>query len=185
MERTIGELESQIHSKKAPFANLASLIYECQLIQLLCLYYPELDTFKNSPVKVKPSLFSKFYITKKHFGLGKPLSNHSKAISETLTVFLDSTSNIKQWRKFKISDGVVLRSQKFECRHGTQLSRSQRYFESYNSQGNIFFGEALAFYSADSLSESYVVYHELMNIVHHLGTLKGTWSTELHVAPTS
>ncbi len=185
VERTIGELGHQIRSKKAPFANLASLIYERQLIQLLSLYYPELDPFKNSPAKTKAPLFSEFYVTKKDYLPGTSFYNHLQAISETLTISLDSNSGIKQWGKFRFPNGTVLNSQKFECRLGPNPSRSHRYFEGYSSQKGIFFGEAITFYSATLLSNSMIVYHELKDIVHYLGTLKGNWSTELHVVPTS
>ncbi len=185
VERTIGELGHQICSKKAPFANLASLIYECQLMQLLCLYYPNLDPFKNSPVKIKPPLFSEFYVTKKSYLPGSSFYDHIQAISEALTISLDSSSGIKQWGKFRLSNGPVLNSKKFECRLGTNPPRSKRYFEAHSSQKGIFFGEALAFYSATPLSEPIIIYHELNHVVHSLGTLKGDWSTELHVAPIS
>jgi len=42
VERAIGEFGHKIHSKKAPFANLANIIYEKQLIHTLLLYYPSI-----------------------------------------------------------------------------------------------------------------------------------------------
>lgn len=44
VERSIGEMGHQIRSKKAPFANLANIIYQKELIKILCLYYPVADS---------------------------------------------------------------------------------------------------------------------------------------------
>jgi len=43
VERAIGEFGHKICSKKAPFANLANIIYEKQLIHTLLLYYPSIS----------------------------------------------------------------------------------------------------------------------------------------------
>src|ERR1700722_15791771 len=40
VERAIGEVGHKIHSKKAPFANLANITYERELVKCLLLYYP-------------------------------------------------------------------------------------------------------------------------------------------------
>ncbi|KAF8878329.1 hypothetical protein BD779DRAFT_1447804 [Infundibulicybe gibba] len=50
MERTIGISGHNIHSKKAPFVNLANGIYKGEQIKILCLYYPELDSEEPTPV---------------------------------------------------------------------------------------------------------------------------------------
>ncbi|KAH6876971.1 hypothetical protein BKA70DRAFT_1127754 [Coprinopsis sp. MPI-PUGE-AT-0042] len=42
-ERIIGELARKILSQKSPYANLANLIHEFELIKILCLYIPELE----------------------------------------------------------------------------------------------------------------------------------------------
>ena len=44
VERAIGEVGHKIHSKKAPFANLANILYERELIKILLLRYPSLDS---------------------------------------------------------------------------------------------------------------------------------------------
>ena len=43
-ERALGEVEHKIRSRKAPFANLANIITEKELIRILHLYYPSLST---------------------------------------------------------------------------------------------------------------------------------------------
>ena len=42
VERSIGEMGHKIRSRKAPFANLANIIYQRELVKILSLYYPQL-----------------------------------------------------------------------------------------------------------------------------------------------
>ena len=46
IERTIGEVGYHILSKKSPFFNLASIIYEQELLRLLVLYFSSPDNTK-------------------------------------------------------------------------------------------------------------------------------------------
>ena len=48
VERSIGEMGHKIHSKKAPFANLANIIFERELVKILLLYLPALDINANA-----------------------------------------------------------------------------------------------------------------------------------------
>ena len=57
VERTIGHFGHKIRSKKSPFANLANIIYEAQMISMLNLYYPELQIVPASGSQ--SALFSK------------------------------------------------------------------------------------------------------------------------------
>ena len=47
VERAIGEAGHKVRSKKEPFANLANIIYERELVKLLLLYYPSLKIQKS------------------------------------------------------------------------------------------------------------------------------------------
>jgi len=47
-ERTIGEMSHRIRSRKAVFANLSNQIYERELLKLMLLYYPTLDSSKKN-----------------------------------------------------------------------------------------------------------------------------------------
>lgn len=182
MERTIGELGHKVRSKKAPFAHLAGLVYEQQLTRMLSLYYPQLNTSLAS--KPKPPLFSKCPIIKKDFTPGTLLYEHIQAISRVQNISLHYKSDLQQWGKLRLTSGVVLNSQKFELKPTSKTHRSHRYFEAIESSSNeLFFGEAIAFYSGTTLSSSIVVYYQLTNIEKTLGTIKGVWSKDLHVLP--
>ena len=48
VEQSTGEMGHKIHSKKAPFANLANIIFERELVKILLLYIPALDINANA-----------------------------------------------------------------------------------------------------------------------------------------
>ncbi len=49
VERSIGEMGHKIRSRKAPFANLANIIFQRELVKILCLYYPDADSSIDTP----------------------------------------------------------------------------------------------------------------------------------------
>lgn len=120
-ERMLGEVEHKIRSRKAPFANLANIITEKELIRILHLYYPSLspkppaqdspianetgtgNSFESRFMKKLPVLKSEAVV----FG------HHIELLSKALQVPPDSLSseNVQRWGKAKLLNGRVLQSQ--------------------------------------------------------------------------
>ena len=60
VERSIGEVGHKIRSRKAPFANLANIIFQKELVKILCLYYPAVDLINNISNLDNPSDIENF-----------------------------------------------------------------------------------------------------------------------------
>ena len=123
VERSIGEMGRKIRSKKAPFANLANLIYEKELIKILCLYYPTLDV--NSKEKsdletvLKPIQQHKIYkrINPMTPIIKKELASISVLLKQDI---IEENIQYSQWGKLKLLNGHVLSSRSTEAKNKVQ-----------------------------------------------------------------
>jgi hypothetical protein len=182
VERAIGEIGHKVRSKKAPFANIATILYERASTKVLTLRYPFL-AISSKEGKKKENLFQSLPIKKTEIDNPSEHYDHLAAICDFLEVTLDVDLTIQRWGKCKIPGDVTLRSRISE--KGGQASRSSRYFEAQEEDGPIF-GEALAFYSLpDYGTGNLVVYHKLEEIRDVLGRWCGEWSQDCMVLRTA
>lgn len=137
-ERSLGEVERKIQSRKAPFENLANIITEKELLRILHLYFPSIAT----PQHTEPQRTENF---SGHSNRSSPnplrqnlpiqkadkdtCDAHLEAISEALAISEDELDSIttQRWGKAKISTGRVLQSQLSDLRKPG--SRAYRWFE--------------------------------------------------------
>ena len=198
-ERAIGDIGHGIRSKKSPFKNIASYKTDQQSARILHIFYPEFSS--ASGIKPpKTTLFTKIAITQKQRKEDENLQAQLQAAQSYLDRNSLPTAEFMRLGKCPLSKNVTLTSQLFELskRH---LSRSSRYFEAQvekelqqgcQSEDDTeleierikpIFGEALAFYTAGSVS--LVVYHPLIEHSRLFGRWYGTWSSEVLVLQTS
>lgn len=180
MERMIGELGRKIRSKKAPFAHLASILYERQLTNLLLHYYPTLQS-KQQPTS-RDILFSILTIRKKERAPGQEFFKHLQVILAREQIDFDVSFVLERFGKLRLPGGV-LHSRIVE-QDKEKKTRCHRWFEAHQGT-EIIFGEALAFYKAIGLREPVVVYYPLLNVELKVGTLRGQWGASLQVLPIS
>jgi hypothetical protein len=185
VERAIGEVGRKIRSKKSPFANLANIILERELIKLLLLHYPLLDLSKNNqPAISSTGPQQKLSILKMEQKSSQEFHQHLHAICHYLDVEFDPQLELHRWGKFRLSGGSVLRSRLGETK-GNHPTRSARYFEaSKKDVPQPVFGEALAFFKVIETEQLLVVYRPL-NCRKVLTTWKGTWSNSIEVLPVT
>jgi len=174
----------KIRSKKAPFANLANIIYERELVKLLLLYYPSL----GSQAVVKPP-YDKKFMQKIRVLQGErmphqELYTYLENISLWLKIEFTSDLEVVRYGKFCFSEGNVLRTRLSE-NPGKSSARSYRYFEAVGNQGNLVFGEGLAFFEIVEHSQKLVVYQPLAQVTKSLSVLHGKWSGDIAVLPVS
>ena len=185
VERAIGEIGHKIRSKKAPFANLANIIYEREMIKILCLYYPSLDLTLASKPKEIYIPQSKIRISKKEQKDGDEFHSHVKAICQWLGIVFDAELEVRRWGKVRLPDGNLLRSRANETK-GKPPSRSARYFEARKSDDLMpVFGEALAFFELLEKKQLLVVYNPLIQCQQVLKKWRGVWSNTVEVLPVS
>lgn len=113
MERAIGEVGHKIHSKKAPFANLANIIFERELVKTLLLYYPALESSSahDANISKKTSILKTHMRILKHEQNSSPeFHTHIQAICNVLDVEFNAELQISRWGKFRLPEGSVLRS---------------------------------------------------------------------------
>ena len=131
VERSIGEMGRKIRSKKAPFANLANLIYEKELIKILCLYYPTLDVNRKQKSDLETALkpIQKHRIYKKYNPMTPVIEKELDSISVLLKQAIISGGNIQysRWGKLKLLNGHVLSSCATQAKNTTQ--RQSFWFE--------------------------------------------------------
>lgn len=149
MERSIGEMGHKIRLKKAPFANLANIIFQRELIKILLLYYPivdssatDLDLESDSDTDILDdsirvantdgSIFmQKHYMKKKQPLYDAFLSQELHAISTFLHIenstLISDLASVKQWGKLKLPNGHVLGS-RLSTQKG-QVNRRSEWFE--------------------------------------------------------
>ena len=188
VERAIEEVGHKIRSKKSPFANLANIIFEKELVKLLLLYYPALDPTpaQQANVSAPPcALHKEIKILKKEIKSSPEFHQHIHAICDWLNISFDAELALCRWGKFRLQMGHVLRSRLSETR-GKCPPRSARYFEAYNhNSGEIVFGEALAFFEVQETNDVLVVYHQLSGCEQVLQKWRGVWSNDIKVLPVS
>ncbi|KAF8986781.1 hypothetical protein BDQ17DRAFT_1186094, partial [Cyathus striatus] len=169
MERTLGQLGNKIRSRKAPFTNLANIIYEIELQRILALLYPERLSMTNwdsrfgNTIQQHKSLLTEWYL--------------STNISEDE----DNIEDFVCWGCLHLPNGQTLRSLSSESK-GNPPSRCSRWFE--NGPNITIFGEALAFYQVKlksttnlNKSEGFLIYRPIESVKKVLQVaLKGKWS---------
>ncbi|KAF8879367.1 hypothetical protein BD779DRAFT_1446976 [Infundibulicybe gibba] len=191
VERSIGEIGHKIHSKKAPFAEMANIIYEREMCKILCLYFPILKTPQSykQPTTMSASIkpIKLWAIQKK----GKGAQADQKQVREQLQAICNwlgegiSPADIKykRWGKIKLKNGRILQSC-LSISKG-QSTRFQKWFEANadsNQSHNLIFGEALAFYEIYlETTQLIAVYHPLGNVKSVLGCTRGQWLPHIAV----
>ncbi|KAF8955648.1 hypothetical protein BDZ97DRAFT_1907529 [Flammula alnicola] len=195
VERSIGEVGHKIRSKKSPFANLANIITEKELLRILKLYYPSLSVH-STPLDSNhgddAELIQKIRLTKKD-------SEETFAIQELESIERhsqidlydpDSGAVAERWGKARLANGRLLRSKISD--KGSSAAWFYRWFEAcINENGGtrVIFGEALAFYKLkidDAVKKSLVLYHQLVDVKQTLGQLRGKWDRNtIHAAEIS
>lgn len=188
VERAIGEVGHKIRSKKSPFANFANIIFERELIKLLLLHYPALDSSPAYRPNIRThthALHKQVKILKKEIKTSHKFHQHIRAICNWLNIEFDPELELRRWGKFKLQMGHVLRSQLSETQ-GKPPSRSARYFEAQNDDGGkIVFGEALAFFEVQETNDVLVVYQPMSGCEQQLNRWRGVWSNGIAVLPVS
>ncbi|KAH9022211.1 hypothetical protein EDB85DRAFT_1871470 [Lactarius pseudohatsudake] len=181
VERAIGELGHKIRSKKAPFANMSTILFERATTKMLTLKYPVLS-IPGKEKRQKEHLFQSLPIRKTDKEGGTDFYTHLKAICGCLDV---RDLKVQRWGKCTIKEGVTLRSRISELRG--QSSLSSRYFEAQRDiqAKRPTWGEALAFYSVPEHNLCLVVYCPVVEVFGVVGRWCGRWSEEIRVMETS
>ncbi|KAH9948377.1 hypothetical protein B0H21DRAFT_805853 [Amylocystis lapponica] len=184
VERTIGHLGRKIRSKKSPFANLASILYESQMVNMLTLYYPQLSHEHTSS---HLGLFTNISVRRKERTEGQAFLNQLRAAFMFLQKDFDRKTSVQRWGKLRLHAKTVLNTQLSETRGGKLPSRSHRYFEAlaHTADKDPIFGEALSFLKIDPYPDELVIFHPLVDITHPLNACRGRWSQSLQVLPVS
>jgi hypothetical protein len=185
VERAIGEIGHKVRSRKAPFANIATLLFERATKRVLNLRCPFL-TIPSKETRKRGHLYQSLPIKKEELDGPSEYYNHLAAIWDYLDTPLDMDLSIQRWGKCMIPGDITLRSRVSE--EAGQASRSARYFEAQKEkekEEKTIFGEAIAFYFLPDNGFSLVVYHPLINVFNVLGRKGGTWSTDHMVLKTS
>jgi hypothetical protein len=185
VERAIGGVGQKIRSKKAPFANLANILYEKELIKLLLLYYPTLEAPSASKSISKITPLQEIKILKKEQNSSQEFLKQLHAICVWLQKDFNPYLKLHRWGKIFLPGGTVLHSKIGECQKNIP-SRSARYFESQiNDTMQPIFGESLAFYEEAETHQLLVVYRPLRNTQQVLQRWRGYWSENIAVLPVS
>ncbi|KIM35111.1 hypothetical protein M413DRAFT_79735 [Hebeloma cylindrosporum] len=198
VERTIGEMGHKIRSRKSPFANLANLIYERELVKILALYYPNVDptvsaqgvSVDNSELlrKEVSSKFMQEHPVRKKGGVHQDVLDELQAVADFAKC--DSFGDgvvVRRWGKFKLLNGYILGSRL--SMQKAQSARRSEWFEAINAEPgtlphasdfNVIFGEALAFYEVKSpaFSHALVVYWPLEKLERSLNVPRGVWNRQ-------
>jgi hypothetical protein len=183
VERSIGEVGHKIHSKKAPFANLANIIFQEELTKLLLLYYPSLAPKLDKKSIQKQRLFSKIRISREEGNQNLELDKHIKVICKWLKIPYSHELEVVRYGKYQFSGGHVLNSRLSETQ-GRHPQRLSCYFEGTRDEV-VVFGEALAFYHIVEHSESVVVCRPLHDLSKILNCLMGKWYNDIQVLSVS
>src|ERR1700728_3279433 len=188
VERAIGEVGHKIRSKKAPFANLANILYERELIKILLLRYPSLDSSPTCQMNTSGNMCipqNEIKILKREQKNSQEFHSHLNAICLWLGINFDPELEIRRWGKIRLSEKSLLRSRLSETQ-GKAPSRSARYFEAERrGDGKPTFGEALAFIEVQKTKQLLVVYSPVINCQQVLKKWRGVWSDKIEVLPAS
>ena len=179
-ERAIGEIGHKVRSKKAPFANIATMLCERANNKVLTLKYPCLTTPHKNKSKEKP-LYQSLPIRRVEKDNPSEYYMHLCAICDDLEIDFNMGLMIERWGKCVISENVTLTSRISE--EAGQATRSSRYFEAKGDRP--IFGEALAFYFVPDHNCSLVVYCPLVKTMEVLKRWHGEWSKDFAVLKIS
>ena len=180
-ERAIGEIGHKVRSKKAPFANIATMLSERASNKVLMLKYPFL-VIPPGPKRQETHLYQSLPIKRvEKNDESTDYHEHLAAICDYLDIDFDIHLSIQRWGKCRIPGGVTLRSKISE--EASVASRSSRYFEIEGDTPN--FGEALAFYFVPQYDCNLVVCNELLERTEILKRWSGEWSDDCTVLETS
>jgi hypothetical protein len=169
-----------VRSKKAPFANIATMLCERANNKVLTLKYPCLTSSKNK--RKEKSLYQSIPIKRVERDNPSEYYQHLSAICDYLEIDFDMSLMIERLGKCMISEDVTLRSRISE--EAGQASRSSRYFEAKEG-GRLIFGEAMAFYFMPDHNCSLVVYCPLVKTTEVLRRWHGEWSKDFKVLEIS
>ncbi|KAF8327317.1 hypothetical protein F5887DRAFT_898877 [Amanita rubescens] len=162
VERTIGEAGHKIHSKKSPFANMANIFFEKELIKVLLLYYPGLETGQQH--HEKPKQFGHIRILKREQCPGEQFYNQLASIFQN-----------------QLAATACMQSEAISNRANQQ---SRCCFELHNKDGNQpKFGRALAFFELafEGKTQNLVVYNPLEIVYSKFDIWRGKWSENVDV----
>ncbi|KJA26463.1 hypothetical protein HYPSUDRAFT_132751 [Hypholoma sublateritium FD-334 SS-4] len=198
VERSIGEMGHKIRSKKAPFANLANLIYQRELVKILKLYYPaelshsDASTLESDNVQAisinGPKLVQQHNIAWTKLAENSNFSVDLKAIAQYLGVQSELLKDniIGKWGKVKLKNGDMLCSQL--SRKKTPSTRRSEWFQAPMTQTNpstpngfnLIFGEARAFYKVSEKFGNHIlaVYTPLQEIKKIFHIPRGKWNPD-------
>jgi hypothetical protein len=179
-ERAIGEIGHKVRSKKAPFANIATMLCERANNKVLTLKYPCLMAPHKNKRKEKP-LYQSLPIRKVERDNPSEYHRHLATICENLEIDFDMDLIIERWGKCIISEKVTLRSRISE--DAGLASRASKFFEAKGE--TLIFGEAMAFYFVPDHDCSLVVYCPLVNTMEVLRRWCGEWSEDCMVLEVS
>ena len=107
VERAIGEMGHKVHSRKAPFANLANIIYERERAKLLRLYYPSLELRPSqSSTQSRPELFTKIHILSDPHGFCNPRGSRVR-VQVQVTNFGPATIPVPMHGYMGMGTGII------------------------------------------------------------------------------
>jgi len=183
VERAIGEVGHKIRSKKAPFANMATILLERATTKLLTLKYPVLSIAEKEK-RHRECLYQALHIKRAEKKEGTEFYDHLNLICEYLEVPFSWNIEVERWGKCTIREGVTLRCRISELKG--KASRSSRHFEAHKRLARMpTFGEALAFYSVPQYNLFLMIYYPLVDRFGVLGRWGGKWSRDMMVMETS
>jgi hypothetical protein len=143
VERSIGEVGHKIRSKKSPFANLANIITEKELLRILKLYYPSLlidlvphySTDREDAEVGEPGQEAQQARLVQRIRLSKD-SDNTSVIEELESIRRHSQLDLydpesgavaERWGKARLTNGRLLRSRISD--RGSSAARFYRWFE--------------------------------------------------------
>jgi hypothetical protein len=109
VERAIGEIGHKVRSKKAPFANIATMLFERANNKVLTLHYPLISVPAKEKRK-REHLYQSLPIKKLEIESSSEYYDHLAAICDYLEVTLDLDLVIQRWGKCVIPGEITLRS---------------------------------------------------------------------------
>jgi hypothetical protein len=181
VERAIGEAGHKIHSQKSPFANMANIFFEKEVIKALLLYYP--DLIPKQEKNQKPMFFKRLNVLKRERKPGQAFYVQMQTIFQSYMELgeFDCNFPIKRWGKCNLSNGRVLSSVLSET-SGGQCRRSSCHFEAQSQMhGQPIFGKALGFFEIEESKHCLVAFHKLVNKQKTLGIWRGKWSNTIEI----
>ncbi|KAI0037490.1 hypothetical protein FA95DRAFT_1506916 [Auriscalpium vulgare] len=185
VERAIGEIGRKVRSRKAPFANVATIIYERELLRLLLLHVPSLQPqTKDKPKRI---FIKEVRILKSD--IKKPASKintYISAICQYIGQSTNQTPDLQQWAKHVLPNKHTLTSELFESLSTLSNIRSSKFFEATEEGSTIpIFGRAVAFFEVLETAQKLVVFYPMINLKQSFNRWKGNWSPTIQVCSVS